>query len=328
MLDDSPIEKELSAKPCGLSELSVSQGRVLAFMAVAFLLGAGLCWSFRGKNSRPETGTITGRATPLVSDWQGRIQRFWVKSGDSVQVGEPIAVLVNEQLQLQIARSQREVGELQDALQRAEQNADVELTRQLKTIDAEIVAIKTERELLSAGKSEPADLSELETLRIEAAHRVREKLNIGKLRAELLGAEAKLRVLHAQPRFITLPAPVSGIIGKVLRKPGERVVEGTPLLELANQNQPYLVVEMPEPIAKHFALGDTVPLNFPGQESNLGRVANMQRIKSAGGKDAANSKMNVRLEIEPLDGDWPAVPLKSAVRVRTSDCSAMSRRVN
>ena len=130
-----------------------------------------------------------------------------------------------------------------------------------------------------------------------------------------------------------LSSPVTGTVGRLLRKSGDRVVEGTPLLELSDQAHPVLIVELPEPIAKRFALGDTIPLRFPGQADSLGRVADMRRLearKVQGSRtaDASKAEVRVRLEIEPVDGNWPALPLKSPVKVRTSDSQAMSRRVN
>lgn len=340
MVDDLPIEKEPSAPEGDLAGLPAPLGRMLFFLTIALLSSLALCWCLRRKASPPEIGTISGRPAPVVSDWRGRIERILVKTGDSVQVGDPIAVLVNEQLLLQIDRQLRDVNEIQFALHRAELTVDEELTRRLHAIDAEIVSRKTQDGLLGGSESESARLTparlrvrELEALRMNAAHQVREMLGIGGIRDELARAEAKLRELQSQPQEIVLPAPVDGTIERVLRKPGERVVEGTPLLELADQDQPFLVVEMPESLAKRFALGDTIPLNFPGRESSIGRVSNMLRMepKETGlsrRQDEPRKKVNVRLEIEPIDENWPEMPLESPVSVRTSDSKAMSRRIN
>jgi pyruvate/2-oxoglutarate dehydrogenase complex dihydrolipoamide acyltransferase (E2) component len=148
-----------------------------------------------------------------------------------------------------------------------------------------------------------------------------------------LRAEAKLQQLQSQPKRITLPASGNGTIKKILRKPGERIVPGTPILELADQSQPYLVVEMPEPLAKRFALGDTIPLSFPDQEKAMGRIANMRRLEpekafDPSELDAPKVEANVRLEIDPIDETWPELSFKSKVTVRAADSQAMSRRVN
>jgi multidrug resistance efflux pump len=335
MVDDAPLEPEVSPAEPDVSDLPAPVGRMLLFLTIALLSSLAVCWCFRTKGALPETGTITGQTTPLISNWKGRISRFWVKSGDSVQAGDPIAVLLNEQLLLEIDRQQREVDEIQRSLDRAEQSADERLTSQLLKIDAEIVSLKTQAGILtesqpdsSAGQSSSVipRIRELEAARMNAARLARESLGLDRINVELMRAEARLRHLLCEPREITLPAPVSGTIGKLLRKPGERVVAGTPLLELADKDQPFLVVEMPEPSAKMFALGDTIPLNCPGRQSSIGRVADMFRMDAE--ETGLAQPADVRWVIEPIDEDWPAIPLQSPVRVRTSDSNAMSRRIN
>jgi multidrug resistance efflux pump len=338
MADDSPIKQEPATSHSETPAHPAPLSRALFFITIALLTSVALCWCLRRKGSPPETATMTGRPTPVISDWTGRIERILVKPGDSVQAGQTIAVLINEQLLLDIDRQEREVSEIQLALERAERSVDQELARRLQAIDNEVVSLKTQAGLLDAGQF-ASDITpavvrvrELESLRISAAHAVREDLGVGRIREEMIRAEAKLRELHSQPREVLLPAPVTGTIRRVLRKAGERVVEGTPLLELANQDQPFLVVEMPEPIAKRFALGDTIPLNFPGRENSIGRVANMRRLNAGEADpilpDEDSKATNVRLEIEPAEEDWPEIPLTSPVQVRTSDARAMSRRVN
>ena len=334
MADDSPTTSAESSD----SELPAPLGRTLSFIALGLLSSVALCWGLRGQDVGPDTGTIAGRPTPLVSEWKGRIERILVKPGDSVEAGETIAILVNEHLLLSIDRQNREVEQIQAALKQAERSAEQELTHDLKAIDEEIVTLKTQAGLLGDGEIKPeaallTRIRELDALRIGAPQRIREKLGIDRIREELVRAEAKLRQLQSESTEIRLPAPVTGTVERVLRKPGERVVEGTPLLELANQDQPFLLVEMPEPLAKRFALGDKIPLNFPGREESIGQVADMVPLEPEPSRPPAEEHeakkpISVRLKIVPADEDWPEIPLESPVRVRTSDSRAMMRRVN
>lgn len=342
MVSNSPVVSEIPPGDEDHPELPAPWGRTVIFVIASFLISSGICWCL-GRDKLPnETGKLSGYTTPLVSNWTGKIESFLVKPGDLVQEGDPIAVLLDERLPIQLVRQQREVDELKAAQNRAEQSVDAELTRQLPLIDAKIASLHWEATLLPArNEKEPAQpdsdriqrLNELKTRRMNLAHQLRQTWGIDRLRRELVLAETRLHHLQNQPQKLTLPAPATGKVNRLLREPGERVVQGTPLLELADQDQPYLVVEMSEPLAKRFALGDEIPLKFPGQEHGLGRVANMQRLEpqepaSPSAHEESNTKTRIRVMIEPEDGTWPKLPLESAVKVRTSDSKALSRRVH
>lgn len=342
MVSDSPTISEPPPDEGEYPDLPAPWGRTLLLIILSLVLSTGICWCL-GRDKLPnETGKLTGYTIPLVSDWTGKIESFLVQPGDLVQEGDPIAVLVDERLPVQIARKQREVDDLKAALWRAEQSVDAELTRQLAQIDAQIATLTTEEDLQLAtevlARSAIQDvqmlrLEELQAHRISLPHRLRDTWGIDRLRRELVLAETELNHIQSLPRKMNLPAPATGQVHRLLRKPGERIVQGTPLLELADQAQPYLVVEMPEPVAKRFALGDEIPLKFPGQENGMGRVANMQRLESPEEAttptgEESESSPRIRVMIEPEDGEWPKLPLESAVKVRTSASNALSRRVH
>jgi multidrug resistance efflux pump len=329
MADGSP-GTEVPTTPEG-EPIPAPFGRTLLALSLALGLGTGLCWCLKDKAFDPESGTISGRPTSLLSQRTGQVELYWVKAGDMVQAGDPIAILVDEELLLEIDRESRAFLELQQALLRAEESLNQRLAKELAVLDAEIVSLKTQARLVSTGgSSSAAHLEMLEARRLDAAHQVRADLGIDRLRDNVLRAEVKLDVLKSQPRKITVAAAQAGTVKHLLRKPGERVTPGTPLIELANQSQPYLVVEMPEPLAKRFALGDEIPLSFPGQEKSVGRVANMLRLEPeiAYEPNASKPVAHVRVEIEPADESWPELPLESTVTVRTADSNALSRRVN
>lgn len=333
MADESPLA-QVAVLPEGEPRIPAPLGRTLLFVSLALLCSTGMCWCLKENGISPETGEISGRPLALVSDWTGRIELFWVKPGDTVQAGDPIAILLDEQLLLQIDRKKREVEEIRLALRQAEKSLDDQLAQELGEMDAEIVSLRTKAGAFFSGEPAPgSQLEELEAKRLDAVHEASQRLGIDRIREELLRAEAMLRELEHQPKQITLPASATGTIKRILQQPGDRVVPGTPILELANQDRPYLIVEMPEPLAKRFALGDKIPLSFPGSENTLGRVTDMHRLKPRHAvdpnvPDAPKPEATVRVEIEPLDGGWPELPFESKVRVRTSDSRAMSRRVH
>lgn len=333
MADKSPLAQ---SPICPESEPPVptSVGRTLLYIAVALALSSGLCWCLRWQAAPPGTGIISGRSLPVVSVGTGRIELLWVNEGDAVQAGDPILILVDEPLLLEIERQKRALEEIQRALDRAEQSLDEQLTKQFDALDAEIIARKTALGFIATGNlAADSRLQVLETQRLNAVHQARANLGIDHIREELLRAEARLQELQSQPKRITLFASATGTIKRILRKPGERIVPGTPVLELADQSQPYLVVEMPEPLAKRFALGDAIPLSFPGQNNAMGRIANMHRLEpekayDPAETDAPKAEANVRVEIDPIDESWPEVSFMSKVTVRTADSRAMSRRVH
>jgi len=338
MAENSPKEAERPEEVEEILGPPAPIPRTIILVLAALALSLAIC-ALLGRDELPsDRGTVHGRVAPLVSDGNGRIERFFVQPGDSVRAGDPLAILINEQLIQEIDRCRREVEGIRRALQRAEQSADEELARRLQSLDAEIAALQTEWQdrSLEADSSPDRSIDRLERLkeqRIDAAHRVRASRGIGRIRRELVRSLARLESLEARPVKRTLPAPVSGKVASLLRQPGERVVPGTPLLEVADPNRPYLIVEMPEPTAKRFALGDTIPLKFPTSEHSLGRVANMQRIRPADQEagsptEAKGNERRLRLKMQPQNDDWPAMPLQSPVKVRTSQSDALSRRVH
>ena len=333
MVDDAKATPEFPDEGIEISGPPAPLGRTVLLIGLALAASTAICCLLRRDELPPETGTIKGRSTPMISDWSGRIERFLVKPGDAVNEGDPIAILVDEHLILEIDRLKREVADIQSALKQAERSADELLTQKLLMLDTEIVNLRSQPQGFALPPASAERIDALESERINAAHNVRESLGIGRIRRELVRATAARQFLQSRSLTITVPAPVTGSVRRLLRQPGERIVRGTPFLELADQNQPYLIVELPEPTAKRFALGDTIPLKFPGSRRSIGRVANMERIRRAEEEVAAaeeDSKQEprVRMEIEPRDDDWPEIPLKTPVRVRTSHSDALSRRVH
>ncbi len=150
MVDASQSDPKLSSLEAEVPELPAPWGRTLVLISLAMLSSVGLCCLLGHRQPPPETGTLTGHPTRMVSSWTGRIRRLLVEAGDGVEAGQPLAILVNEHLLLQIDRQQREVDELRQALLRAEENADEKWTRDLKVLDAEDPSLE-----IRAGRCEP-----------------------------------------------------------------------------------------------------------------------------------------------------------------------------
>lgn len=333
MVDESPIGPELPDEGIEDSAPPAPLGRTLLLIGLSLAASSAIC-SLLDRDELPaESGTVKGRLAPMISDWSGRIERYLVQPGESVEVGDPIAVLIDEHLILEINRVKREVAQIELALKQTEQSVDAELSQRLQILDAEIAALRSQAGGVSFPAESAARLKALEAERINAAHAVRASMGIVRIRQELIKATAHLRQLESQSVRITVPAPVTGSVRRLLREPGERIVQGTPFLELADRDKPYLIVEVPEATAKRFALGDTIPLKFSDQSRRMGQVADMKRIApvddqmATAPKDAV-AEPRVRMEIEPREDEWPDIPFKSPVKVRTSRSNALSRRVH
>src|SRR5687768_9156561 len=205
MADKSPLAQSLVSPECE-PPIPAPVGRTLLFISLALALSSGLCWCLRWNAAPPGMGIINGRSSPLLSDLTGRIERIWVNEGDTVRAGDPILVLVDEPLLLEIDRQKCILEEIQHALDRAEQSQDEQLAKQLEALDAEIIELKTQAGFLAPGALAPEHrLQELLSQRLDAAHQVRTNLGIDQIRAELLRAEAKLQELQSRPEHITLP---------------------------------------------------------------------------------------------------------------------------
>lgn len=128
-------------------ELPAPPGRILLFGLAALVLGAGLAYLLRHPQ-RPEcVGVLAVHSTVVSASIDGMLAEIVAQEGDQVQVGTPLARLVDTDLQREIAIKVQEVATLDRELQQATARAALELQWRLKSLNAEICDVQ----LRSAG---------------------------------------------------------------------------------------------------------------------------------------------------------------------------------
>jgi HlyD family secretion protein len=169
--------------------------------------------------------TATGRIEPaarvgLAFETPGRVADVWVEAGDWVEVGEPLARLVTDQLELQVEQSQAALAATESQLAQLRAGArpkEIEQARaNLRGAEAQWSAAVANRDQLADGPTQAeiaaaeAQVAQAETSKVMAQHAYdriedegteKEQANYDLYTAkqELAAAEARLEDLLAGP---------------------------------------------------------------------------------------------------------------------------------
>jgi multidrug resistance efflux pump len=135
--------------------------------------------------------------------------------------------------------------------------------------------------------------------------------------SRLVHARAELARLEAQRKELTLVAETSGMVGVFNKEVGDHVSAHEPIVQLLDEEQPYLVLQFPSPRISDFAPGTLVDLYFPGGKLGKGRIEEIppqtSPIPVPGGTGADSV---ITAHVEPVGQLWPNLPFGSEVEVR------------
>ena len=175
-------------------------------------------------------GRIIAQDVAVIAPSSGTVSELYVKNGDSVHKGAPLAVLIDPQAQARRSLTEQErsalsagTGEaLKDALQLAvsiEQRMASELAKR--------------RRLMYVGAATAAEVAEAEG-RLDAATRdvlrAREEMRTSSLR--ILRTEQEMLVPLGQKEGLTLVSPIDGQVLAVRTVVGASAMQGASLLTL------------------------------------------------------------------------------------------------
>jgi HlyD family secretion protein len=261
--------------------LSQRHALALVLLLAACQRGAARAGSYPGTIEVDESD-----AAPLVG---GRIVTVRVEEGDSVSIGDTLAVLTQSAIPATLedrrARLAAARARLAD-LRRGSRSAELERARaDLAATEAE--ADRTTREfarseaLLKGQVIAQQDFDRARTLaesaarRRDAAQATLELLEEGTrsdqvraAEAEVRSAEAQLAGASADVSELAVVAAVSGVILGRHADPGEVVAAGTPLVTVGVVARPWVRVYLPASLIVHLPRGSTA------------------RVTPAGGRDA------------------------------------------
>jgi len=160
-------------------------------------------------------------------------------------------------------------------------------------------------------------IAELERRIDEIPEKVARSMRIDTEQARLQFARQELSLLEREQSKLTVRAQGQGRLGLFLKQVGERVTAQEPLVQLFDEERPYLLVQIPSERVADFTPGTELELVFPGHRSGWGRVGEIPpQTSQATGTNGALGTTLVDVHVIPMGGLWPELPFGSQVVVR------------
>jgi multidrug resistance efflux pump len=175
---------------------------------------------------------------------------------------------------------------------------------------------------LTAGPLSEAELclqhiEELERMSRDLPAKISRSMGVDLARARLAHAQAELTRLESQKGELTLVAEASGLVGVFQKAVGDRVLAHEPIVQLLDEEQPFLVVQIPSPRISDFSPGTVVELQFPGGRTGKGRVEEIPPQTSPVSLDSGRiGETVITAHVDPVGVLWPNLPFGSVVEVR------------
>jgi HlyD family secretion protein len=264
-------------------------------LAVAATLVLAGCSEPPPSNTLRVSGHVEATETRLAPDAGGRIVNFTLREGDRVQAGAEILALDQRDVLLALQRARADRAQADANLRLVMAGARDEDIRQAESqvtaAEADVSAAKAE--LASAEQ----DLQRFETLltsnsgsrkqrddaatrrdvasdrlaaaasRVRAAQQALARLRAGArkeeievARARVAAADAQIAALEKNLADTTLHSPVSGVVTEKLVEPGEVIAPRTPVAVVANLDDAWADVFVPEPAVPRLRLGQQARL--------------------------------------------------------------------
>ena len=271
-----------------------SSPRRLLLLAGVLVIGAGAVWYWRGLPRatvfEPVSGMVRTTEIRIAPEISGRLARFLVEPGSTVQRGQPVALLDNPELwaavgvaraQVERARSDRDrvyagVREEQvQGLQREVAKAQAVHAQAVQELNRKaVLAMRSDASLqeLDEAKAEEArsaaDIVIAEARFAEAQHgpTVEERALAD---ATLAASEAARDVVEARAARMLLRAPVAGTIAIEAAEPGEAVVPGEAVLTMMPERGLWFGFNLREDQLRNLAIGAAVPVRSGGNAATV-----------------------------------------------------------
>jgi HlyD family secretion protein len=263
-------------------------------LAIALLLLAG-CNEPPPSNTLRVSGHVEATETRLAPDAGGRILTFTIREGDSVQVGQQVLTLDQRDVELALDRARADRQQAEANLRLVLAGARPEDIRQAESqVTAAQADVSASQAELAAAEQ---DLQRFETLltsnsgsrkqrddaatrrdvakdrQAAAESRVRvaqqglarlqsgaRKEEIEVARARVAAADAQIATLDKSLADTILRSPISGIVTEKLVEAGEVIAPRTPVAVVANLDEAWADVFVPEPAVPRLRLGQPAQL--------------------------------------------------------------------
>jgi len=162
-------------------------------------------------------------------------------------------------------------------------------------------------------------LAELEKLERSIPDQVRKSIGIELIEQRLQEARQTLATLEARQAGLTLTATSVGVVGVYQAAVGQQVPAHEPVVQLLDNDQPWLALEVPSSRIAEFRAQEVVTLVFPGDVERKGRIAQIPPQTSGG---TVSGDALVVVPVEPAGKLWPSVPFGARVDVLRSRFSS------
>ena len=160
-------------------------------------------------------------------------------------------------------------------------------------------------------------LKELEQLIRDLPDSIRQSIGLDLVQGRLDRANADLAALQQKQQALTLVAEEKGLVGVFRKGVGDRVLAHEPIVQLIDEDQPYLLLQIPSRRIGDFPLETVVDLRFPGGKSGKGRLSQLPPQTAPDGSPLSTvTESFVIAQIEPAGVVWPSLPFGASVEVR------------
>jgi HlyD family secretion protein len=266
-------------------------------------------------NTLTVAGTIEIREVQLAPLTSGRLVRLLKDEGDSVQVGDTVAVLEQpglaaliDQRRAQAAAATARTAEIQ-AAQADSQRAANDLARA--------------RPLRESGVVSPQQFDGLQSAAAAANARLQAVRGAAR---ESEAARSALAVIEATRDQLTLIAPVPGVVLTRYAEPGEAIGTGMPVVSIGLVHRPWVRAYVGERYIARLRVGQEARVRvdgypdtaFTGRLSDIAARAEFTPRAALTERERADLVFGIKIEIDaaggrlkpgmPVEADLPLLP--------------------
>jgi HlyD family secretion protein len=228
--------------------VQTAQGQSRAGGLIQRLFGRGLPAGISKSNGRIEATQVD-----IAPKYAGRLSEVAVEEGDTVTAGQVVARISSPEYEAQLRGAQSEVLRAQQA------KAEAEALIAQRNSDVQLAAVELNRteELVKHGHATRQSLDQRRSTHtsamasLRAAVAQREQANFA-----MHTAEADVERLKSILADLVLHAPRAGRVQHKLRRAGEVVTAGTPILTILDLRDVYMTVFLPAADAGRLKLRD------------------------------------------------------------------------
>jgi HlyD family secretion protein len=298
----------------------------------------------RTDDSAAVAGVVRATEIHIAPEMSGRLARVLVEPGQSVQRGDPLALLGNPELWAAVAEARAQADKAaadRDRVYAGVRQEEVEaLRREIFKAQAVLMYARQEvdRKSVLAARSDVSQ-QDLDEARAETAHAEADvavaeasyaEAQLGPTVEEraladavVKAAEAAREVVEARAAKTLLRAPTAGVVGSIVPEIGEAIVPGEPVLTLLPDGGRWFGFNLREDALGPLAIGSRVLVDMPGSSApasgtltemrNWGEFAAWRAARASGDHDLNT----FFLRLDPV-GPMPSLAAGQTVWLRAA----------